>query len=947
MARRPETHAQVRRTASDWGSSSCRSNPRLGPDWPVVSGPGIEVTIPEDGAPAHMRGKRLSLHDGSRIAIIGGGPAGSFFANFALRIAREKGIKVSVTIFDGKDFNLLGPPGCNMCAGVISRNLAEMLRGEGVVLSPSQIQREIKGYYFQTTVHGFPLDYPSSGERIVTVFRGSGPRFSSLGGPISFDDLLLQHVRAQGTEVIRRPVRGITLPCDPGEPIELSYDDEGNVATFQADLVVGAFGLNTAMMRLVEDLGFGYHPPSTLLTFQVEIPLDPAYIASKFRDTIFVYKIQNLERVRFAIIIPKMSHVTVSIIGHKNALREDCDRFFQQPAVIQMFPRGWKLPVRHCECRPRIAINAARQPFTDRLVIIGDASFSRYYKNGIESGFVTAKLAAEAAFGMGIDAESFRRGYLDPARRLIIRDNQYGRLLLRFFDFISRSNVLSKAYLDVAMDDDESQTTRALRGISWNTFTGDQPYRQIVRQFLDPRLQLRLVGASFRVITNRDRASRTRSIVVTRELRKRNALARKMGPLSSGQTVVIIGGGPAGVGCAVALRNMAQERGIDLRVVLYEGKASEGLPRHNQCVGVLSPPLEEILSKNLRIPFPEHLVQRVLGGYILHTDDASISLRDKHEPALSVRRITFDNYLLEQARGRGVEVIFSRVTDLEFGPERVMVYSESNNVRADVVVGAFGLDDGTTRVFERATAYRQPRYLNSVVTKIHPGMDFMEAFGDAIHAYLPSFQKIEFGAVTPKMNHLTINIAGAEVDADWMDIFLAHSPVKAVLPPGFDFRKADLQYFKGKFPVSVAKGMYGDRYVVVGDAAGLVRPFKGKGINAGLLSGARAAEAMMDVGISVEALHVFSQMNTEITQDLLYGKILRRLVILGSKHGLLDSFIRLAEQDERLQRALFNCVSGHKSFKAIWEETRDWQLLRLTAAKWLRQLVSSRRVATE
>lgn len=92
-----------------------------------------------------MRGKRLSLHDGSRIAIIGGGPAGSFFANFALKIAKEKGINVSVTIFDGKDFNLLGPPGCNMCAGVISRNLAELLRGEGVVLSPSQIQREIKG----------------------------------------------------------------------------------------------------------------------------------------------------------------------------------------------------------------------------------------------------------------------------------------------------------------------------------------------------------------------------------------------------------------------------------------------------------------------------------------------------------------------------------------------------------------------------------------------------------------------------------------------------------------------------------------------------------------------------------------------------------------------------------------------------------------------------------
>lgn len=400
-----------------------------------------------------------------------------------------------------------------------------------------------------------------------------------------------------------------------------------------------------------------------------------------------------------------------------------------------------------------------------------------------------------------------------------------------------------------------------------------------------------------------------------------------MGPLRSGQTVAIIGGGPAGVGCAVALRNLAESREIDLRIVLYEGKAYEGLPRYNQCVGVLSPPLEKILSEDLKIPFPTHLVQRAIRGYILHTDDTSIPLRDDHEPSLAVRRINFDTYLLEQAKKRGIEVIHSRVTDLEFNTDRVMVYSESNNLRTDVVVGAFGLDDGTTRIFEQATSYRQPRYLSSIVTKIHPGMEFMESFGDNIHAFLPSFRKVEFGAVTPKMNHLTINIAGAQVNSDWMDAFLQYAPVKAVLPRGFDPRNAGLQYFKGKFPISVAGGMFGDRYVVIGDAAGLVRPFKGKGVNAGLLSGARAAEAMMNFGISKEALHVFCQLNTEITEDLLYGRILRRLVILGANHGLLDAVITLSQQDPKLRRALFNCVSGHKSFKSIWMETRDWRLL--------------------
>jgi len=51
-----------------------------------------------------MPGDKIFLRDGSRIAIIGGGPAGCFFANFALRQARLRGIKVHVTIFEGRDF---------------------------------------------------------------------------------------------------------------------------------------------------------------------------------------------------------------------------------------------------------------------------------------------------------------------------------------------------------------------------------------------------------------------------------------------------------------------------------------------------------------------------------------------------------------------------------------------------------------------------------------------------------------------------------------------------------------------------------------------------------------------------------------------------------------------------------------------------------------------------
>lgn len=44
----------------------------------------------------------MQQKNGAKIAIIGGGTVGSFFAHFALTHARQLGIHVSVTIFEKK-----------------------------------------------------------------------------------------------------------------------------------------------------------------------------------------------------------------------------------------------------------------------------------------------------------------------------------------------------------------------------------------------------------------------------------------------------------------------------------------------------------------------------------------------------------------------------------------------------------------------------------------------------------------------------------------------------------------------------------------------------------------------------------------------------------------------------------------------------------------------------
>lgn len=421
-----------------------------------------------------------------------------------------------------------------------------------------------------------------------------------------------------------------------------------------------------------------------------------------------------------------------------------------------------------------------------------------------------------------------------------------------------------------------------------------------------------------------------------------------LGPLREGARVIIVGGGPGGAACGIALKRLAVAMNRSIQVILYEGKSFATESHYNQCVCVLSPPIDHILKEKLGIAFPRHLIQREITGYILHGEREHILLEGEGPPSHAMRRVQFDAYLLDQAKAHGVEVIQSRVTDLEFHADRVVVYSESAPEAADVVVAAFGLDFGSAHILSSATPYRQPRFLDSIVTKVHPPEDF--SLGECIHAYLPPWPQVEFGAITPKGNHLTINVAGARVDVNWMDRFLEWEPVRSVLPLTDRHHLTnpkDLRYFKGRFPVSIAKGFFGDRYVVVGDAAGLVRAFKGKGVNSACLSALWAAETMLRCGISRAAFaEDYARACAAIVSDLPYGRAVRRLAIAGAGWHVLDPLITVARNEPRLRSALFDAVSGHRPYRAIIHELRNPLTASRLAARlgtnWIRSLRHAR-----
>ena len=437
----------------------------------------------------------LTLANGSKIAVIGAGPAGTFFADLAIHMAQERGLDISVVLFDGKDFTQRGPKGCNLCAGVISETLETRLKERGIALPEEKVQRKINGYYLQGRTGGILLTHPLNKSRITTVFRGNGPRLSREKGNVSFDDHLLEHVRRRGAKVIRRLVKRVELPQDPEDPVKIIYGIGKEESTFEADLVVGAFGLSMYMMKKIQNLNFGYRPPHTVRARNVEIRLNRGFIQETFGGNIFTYNMSTIRKMFVACLIPKKDYMTVNMIGRRDVKEEELAHFLDFLVVHKKLPKDWSSSDNVCTCTPRIAIRSAKKPFTDRLVIIGDASCSRYYKNGIESAFVTSKLAAETAFNLGISESAFKAGYYSRIKKIIVKDNFYGRILIKINDLATGNAFLSEVMLNVARE-----KANKMRDVLWNTYTGNIPYKAILLKFINPVLQWQLAATTFKLI---------------------------------------------------------------------------------------------------------------------------------------------------------------------------------------------------------------------------------------------------------------------------------------------------------------------------------------------------------------------------------------------------------------------------------------------------------------
>lgn len=443
--------------------------------------------------------------DDNRFVVVGGGPAGSFFAVHLLKEAKRLNREIQVLIIEKKknaknQDNHWCSEGCNFGAGVISPRLNALMDQCGIDVTPETIESKIDRIWIHELWKNIPLKVPKE-MKMYSVFRGSLP--SKLKDKQSgFDTFLLKKAFEEGAQVLTGEVRKIESDSDMLYLITRLAS--GIVLSIPASFVAVATGVNAG-------LGKDYRDSEIIRSIQ---RMNPKFIPAMLRKTIiFELQIQretlqkNLNNAVYFIqyaskaspfeniaLVPKGEHLTVAAIGKhidKAVFPEETlkviERILKLPQLERILPDIGSYPVA-CACSPMVTVSVARNPYANRLAIIGDAVGSQLYKDVLYPAYLTASRLAHIVLREGTDKKTLARVYGKTVKWLSW-DNRFGRLVFRIMQLTFSNPLLSRIVYQAFATELKirHKSQRPLAEVLWKIASAGADYGEILGGMLNYR----------------------------------------------------------------------------------------------------------------------------------------------------------------------------------------------------------------------------------------------------------------------------------------------------------------------------------------------------------------------------------------------------------------------------------------------------------------------------
>jgi flavin-dependent dehydrogenase len=458
----------------------------------------------------------------NKFVVVGGGPAGSFFAISLLNEARRLDQEIDVVIVEKRaitkiDGNYWWSKGCNFGAGGISPTLSSMMEEVGIHIPPAIIRGNINRIWIHGMWKNIPIKVPNQ-MRMFSVYRGSLPS-DSKNRQLGLDAFLLGQAVENGARIFHGEAQEIVYTNSHSPLVKINVES-GDVVSMPASFVAVAVGVNSRtgkdyrenpLVLSLKKMNPTFVPARLRRTLIFELKVPPEVLEKNLKNEVYFieYGAKNLPLEHIAL-VPKRDFLTVTVIGKyidRDVLPRDMRKIIADivklPQLERILPDISKYLVA-CACSPYMTVGTAKNPVSERVAVIGDAVGSRLYKDGLYSAYLSASQLAHTVMHNGSDKQTLKREYGKVVRWLSM-DNRYGKQVFRLIRFAFStpffSRILYQTFATELKTRDKNK--RPMGQILWKIASGHANYREILGNMFSYRaLKSVIIGGLFVTMRN-------------------------------------------------------------------------------------------------------------------------------------------------------------------------------------------------------------------------------------------------------------------------------------------------------------------------------------------------------------------------------------------------------------------------------------------------------------